>query len=291
MRTPLFLVFLFCLTTSIGQEEYQFMGVLRIGEDAFISYQLDFSEDDGLITGYSLTDQGGGHETKSYIAGTFDDKEDIFEFYESGILYTKSPIVQDDFCFVHFEGKLRRLNERQDIEGLFKGLYSNGEKCIDGELKLLNFGKILKRAKKIDRKVDNNVFIAKEKKDQVNLVRDIDSLKVNRFNKNETLSVFTSSSVVVLRVSDAGQEDGDRIELRLNGQLIYSEKTVTTAAFDVEVPLEGDQSEVEVKALSTGTVGANTVLLEILDGESILKTVTNLEKEETARFVFYKKAP
>lgn len=291
MRYPLFLIFLFCLTASIGQEDYQFMGVLRIGEDAFISYQLDFSEDDGLITGYSVTDQGGDHETKSYIAGTFDDKEDTFEFYESGILYTKSPITQDDFCFVHFEGKLRRLNERQDIEGLFKGLYSDGEKCIDGELKLLNFGKILKRAKKIDRKVDNSVFIAKEKKDQVNLVRDIDSLKVNRFNKNETLSVFTKSSTVVLRVSDAGQEDGDRIELRLNGNLIYSEKAVTTAAFDVQVPLEGDQSEVEVKALSTGTIGANTVLLEILDGESILKTVTNLQKEETARFVFYKKAP
>ena len=98
------------------------MGVLRIGEDAFISYQVDFSEDKGLITGYSVTDQGGDHETKSYIAGTFDDKEDIFTFYESGILYTKSPITQDDFCFVHFEGKLRRLNERQDIEGLFKGL-------------------------------------------------------------------------------------------------------------------------------------------------------------------------
>lgn len=285
-----FALFFFNILVTLclsAQNEFEFMGVLRIGEDAFISYRIEFVENDGLIEGYSLTDMGGEHETKSYLTGYFDDEKNVLEFYESGILYTKSFITQNDFCFVHFNGTLKRLNERQNIEGLFKGLYSDGKECISGELKLTNVGRILKRAKKIDRKVERNILIPKEKKEKVHLVRDMDSLRTNRLNKNETLSVFSKSDRVVLTLYDAGQEDGDKVSLRLNGTLVHPSIEATAVKQRIEIPLEQTQTTLEIKALNNGSIGGNTVMLELEDSDHTLETVTNLKMGESAKFVFY----
>ena len=289
--TRYFILFLFSilLTNCLSaQNDYEFMGVLRIGEDAFISYRIEFTEDDGLIKGFSLTDIGGEHETRSYITGVFDDDKNTLEFYESGILYTKSFVNQNDFCFVHFNGSLKRLNERQNIEGLFKGLYSDGKECISGELKLVNMGKILKRAKKIDRKIDRNILIGKEKKDRVNLVKDIDSLRTNRLNKNETLSIFAKGSSIKLTIYDAGQEDGDQVSLTLNGEILHDKIEAKTSKRTIDIPLSIHKTTLEIKALNNGSIGGNTVMLELLDQDNTLETVTNLKQGESAKFVFYK---
>ncbi len=290
MKRPIFLFFMNFLVTLClsAQNNYEFMGVLRIGEDAFISYRIQFEEEDGLIRGYSLTDMGGEHETKSYVSGYFDGEKNTLEFYESGIVYTKSFITQNDFCFVHFNGELKKLNEKQNIEGLFQGLYSDGKECISGELKLVNLGKILKQAKKIDRKVDRNILISKEKREKVHLVKDIDSMRTNRLNRNETLSVFTKSDRVVLTLYDAGQEDGDKVSLRLNGTLVRPSIEATAVKQRIEIPLEQTQTTLEIKALNNGSIGGNTVMLELEDTDHTIETVTNLKMGESAKFVFYK---
>jgi len=275
----------FCLS---AQNDYEFMGVLRLGEDAFISYRIEFVETDGLIQGYSLTDMGGDHETKSFITGYFDAKANTLEFNESGILYTKSFVNQNDFCFVNFNGELKKLNEKQNIEGRFKGLFSDGEECISGELKLVNLGKILKQAKKIDKKVDRNILISKEKKEKVHLVKDIDSLRTNRLNKNETLSVFVKSNNVNLIIYDAGQEDGDKISLTLDGKVLQASIEATSEKRRIKIPLSTAQTTLEIKALNNGSIGGNTVMLELEDTGHILETVTNLKMGESAKFVFYR---
>lgn len=288
-RTPLLFLFIFfTIQWASAQSDYQFMGVLRLDQDAFISYRIEFSEDNGLIQGYSLTDVGGEHETKSFLSGYFNDDENTLEFYESGILYTKSFVNKNDFCFVHFSGDLKKLNERQNIEGLFKGLYSDGKECISGELKLVNMGKILKRAKKIDRKIDKNILIGKEEKEKVNLVKEIDSLQTNRLNKNETLSVFANGSSIKLTLYDAGQEDGDQVSLTLNGELIHDKIEARTSKRIIEIALKTEKTTLEIKALNNGSIGGNTVKLEIGDQDNTLETVTNLKEGESAKFVFYK---
>jgi len=133
------IVFLMCSLSVFSQYEYEYLGIISLGEDAIISYKISFDEKNGIIEGKSLTDLGGPHETLSYLSGYFDDKANTLEFYESGIVYTKSTITQNDFCFVHFSGSMKNLNERQNVEGNFKGLYSDGKECISGEIKLSNF--------------------------------------------------------------------------------------------------------------------------------------------------------
>lgn len=289
-RQNLFLVLTFLLTLQIiAQQEYEFVGVLRIGEDAFISYKVAFDEQEGLLTGYSVTDIGGAHETRSYVSGYFDDEKNTLDFFESGIVYTKSFVNQNDFCFVHFNGKLNKLNEQQQIEGLFKGLYSDGKECISGELKLANLGKILKKAEKVDRKVDRNILIGQDKKDKVNLVKELDSLSMNTIKKNETLSIFSKSEKITMTIYDAGQEDGDKIALYLNDKVWYPGLEAKIKKRILEIPLDGMKTVLKVQALNSGSIGGNTVKIDFFDEDNTIETITNMKAGESAQFVFLRK--
>ncbi len=287
----IFLLINFFLLSVIGfaQEEFEYLGVIRLEDETFISYKIAFSENNGLISGFTVTDLGGAHETKSFLSGYFNDRENTLEFYESSILYTKSDVVEEDFCFVHFTGLLKKLNDKQKIEGNFKGFYSDGKECISGEIKLSNLGRILRRAKKIDKKVDKSILISQEKKDKVNLVKDLDSINTNRLNKNETLSIFTKSNQIKIVVYDAGQEDGDEIALQLNKKYLFETLRATSKKKTIEVPLAKGVNELKVTALNDGSIGGNTVMIIIQGTDANIETVTNLKKGESAKFVFLNK--
>lgn len=283
------LLLLFFINVS-AQEDYEYMGVIQLNDSSFISYRIAFEEVDGLIKGTSVTDMGGSHETRSRITGSFDAEKDAIEFYESDILYTKSYITRNDFCYVHFEGKLKNLNDRQGIQGSFEGLYDNGEPCINGTINLLNFKKILRRAKRLDKKIDRTILISKKKRDRINLVRDLDSLNLNVIKKDEVLNVFAGSSEVVLRLYDAGREDGDRVSLHINDRSFLDDHTVTNIPKEITITVEEPETTLTIRALNSGTIGGNTVKLEIvLDESTVIDALTNLEEGEKATLVLRKR--
>jgi hypothetical protein len=263
--------------------------MIQLSDEDFISYQISFSEANGTISGYSITDMGGPHETKSFISGYFSDTDNTLEFYESGILYTKSFVNQKDFCYAHFDGKLKKLNERQHIEGSFQGLYDNGEKCISGEIKLASFGRMLRKAQKLDKRIDRNPLVSKEQKEKVNLVQALDSLTMNLISNNEKLSVFTENEAVTLELFDAGQEDGDRISIYVDGSIFLNNYTVTTAPKSIVIPTLKDKTLVKIVALNNGTIGGNTVRLNLVDKGNSIELTTNFQKNESAEFIFLKR--
>src|SRR5210317_115533 len=111
------LMLLFCLSPFqlFSQSESQYLGAIMLNDSSLISYKIVFSEKDGVIIGHSITDLNGPHETKSFLSGTFNEAQNTLVFSESGIIYTKSPVTQEDFCYVHFEGRLKKINKRQQI--------------------------------------------------------------------------------------------------------------------------------------------------------------------------------
>lgn len=266
----------------LAQHDFEYLGVIRIQDSLMISYQVMFSEEDGNINGYSITDLSGPHETKSYLSGYFDEKENVLEFYESGILYTKSHIVQQDFCYVHFKGDLRKVNERQRIKGNFKGMYDNGDTCIDGEIVMDGFGKVLKRAKRMDRKVNKSPFVSKEKKEQVDLVRTLDTLLMNQITADEVIRIFTPDQNVKLKLYDAGKEDNDRINLFIDAEQVLSNYAVTRKAEEMEIAVDKDGVKIIIEALNEGDSPPNTVKVEVIDSRNQMQTLTNLKKGQKA---------
>lgn len=285
------LMLLFCLSPFqlFSQSESQYLGAIMLNDSSLISYKIVFSEKDGVIIGHSITDLNGPHETKSFLSGTFNEAQNTLVFKESGIIYTKSPVTQEDFCYIHFEGRLKSLRKRQQITGSFRGLYNDGKECINGEIKLANLELMNEKAEKLDKRIDRNLLVKKEDKEKINIKKSLDTLNMNLINKGETLSVFTKDEKITLIIYDAGKEDGDRINLTISGKIILENYTVTKERKKIVINLESDQTLIEVLALNVGTSAPNTVRIEIKDSFNFVRTLTNLDENEKAGVVILKR--
>lgn len=284
---PIFFFFFFSLVAS-SQTEHEYVGVITLNDSSFISYKLIFTENNGAINGYSVTDLSGPHETKSVISGKFDAKGKRLEFSESGIVYTKSDITQEDFCYIHFNGRVAKLNQRKKLSGAFVGKYGDNQICINGKIDMRSLIKAEKRAVKMDRKVKKSILIPKEQKAQVSLVKSLDTLNTNFIRAKEKVQVFTRDNTVVLTVFDVGQNDGDRISILVDDKPLLTNALVSSEPQEFVLSISNKAIEIKIEATSSGKIGANTVQINLTDSLHSIESITNMNAGESAVFKIVK---
>ena len=293
MRNPSFRLFLFliCLTfgSSLKAQEYEFFGVIKLNDTSFISYKVLFDRVNDSIQGYSLTDFAGKHETKSNIKGYYHEDENLLSFEEYDIVYTKSPVVQKDFCFVNFEGKVRNLDRVKAFSGDFKGLYADGTSCLDGMIIVNSGQEVKKRVEKIDKVVQRSRKFSDSIKKNIKVAKVLDTLTRNIIAKNENLNIFTRDQKIKLAIYDAGKEDGDVINLYVDDKPVLENYTVLHEIKYLEFDLENVETKIRVEAVSEGTSSPNTVRLEVEDSRNFVRTITNLKEGEHAQMKLVKK--
>lgn len=275
-----FLVFAIRLSS---QNLSEYLGVIKLNDSSTISYQLNLADLNENISGYSITDIGGSHETKSNIIGTIDKKNNL-SFKEIDIVYTKSDITNFDFCFIHFAGKV----ERSNIKGVFKGLYKDGTTCIDGEIIVRSVKKIEKKAKKLNR-IISKVQKVDSIKNNVNIIKILDSLKMNVLKANQTLSMFSSSKSIKLIIYDGGKVDGDRINLYVDEKIILKNFLISKTKKVIEIPINSNKTTVKLRALNVGSISPNTAKVEIINNTSKINVLTSLKKGEKTTINILKK--
>ncbi len=293
MRNPSFRLFLFliCLTfgSSLKAQEYEFFGVIKLNDTSFVSYKVLFDRVNDSIQGYSLTDFAGKHETKSNIKGYYNEAENLLSFEEYDIVYTKSPVVQKDFCFVNFEGKVRNLDRVKAFSGDFKGLYADGTSCLDGMIIVNSGQEVKKRVEKIDKVVQRSRKFSDSIKKNIKVAKVLDTLTRNIIAKNENLNIFTRDQKIKLAIYDAGKEDGDVINLYVDDKPVLENYTVLHEIKYLEFDLENVETKIRVEAVSEGTSSPNTVRLEVEDSRNFVRTITNLKEGEHAQMKLVKK--
>ncbi|MEO2078717.1 MULTISPECIES: hypothetical protein [Leeuwenhoekiella] len=293
MRNPSFRLFLFliCLTftTALQAQEYEFFGVIKLNDTSFISYKVLFDRVNDSIQGYSLTDFAGKHETKSNIKGYYNEDENLLSFEEYDIVYTKSPVVQKDFCFVNFEGKVRNLDRVKAFSGDFKGLYADGTSCLDGMIIVNSGQEVKKRVEKIDKVVQRSRKFSDSIKKNIKVAKVLDTLTRNIIAKDENLNIFTRDQKIKLAIYDAGKEDGDVINLYVDDKPVLENYTVLHEIKYLEFDLENVETKIRVEAVSEGTSSPNTVRLEVEDSRNFVRTITNLKEGEHAQMTLVKK--
>lgn len=293
MRNSSFRLFLFliCLTftTLLQAQEYEFFGVIKLNDTSFISYKVLFDRVNDSIQGYSLTDFAGKHETKSNIKGYYNEDENLLSFEEYDIVYTKSPVVQKDFCFVNFEGKVRNLDRVKAFSGDFKGLYADGTSCLDGMIIVNSGQEVKKRVEKIDKVVQRSRKFSDSIKKNIKVAKVLDTLTRNIIAKDENLNIFTRDQKIKLAIYDAGKEDGDVINLYVDDKPVLENYTVLHEIKYLEFDLENVETKIRVEAVSEGTSSPNTVRLEVEDSRNFVRTITNLKEGEHAQMTLVKK--
>ncbi|UMB53877.1 hypothetical protein MKD41_16310 [Lutibacter sp. A64] len=274
------LTFLLVNKIIFAQQEQEYLGVIKLNDSSFISYQLNLIENDNLISGFSITDIGGEHETKSAITGAYNSKTNILSFKEVGIIYTKSEVSDYDFCYINFNGNVKTIDSKKNIEGKFIGLYNDGTNCINGEIKLRNIEKIERKAKKIDKLIKKSKHVEDSVKSTVSVALTLDSLKMNILKPDQNLTMFTNTSQLQLNIYDAGKVDGDKINIYVNGTIFLRNYIVDKDIKKLVIPLNSKSTTIDVLALNTGAISPNTAKIEIIDQENTINTLTRLKTGE-----------
>lgn len=283
-----FFLFLFFLTNA--QEKYEYIGALKLnGNDkTVITYRLVFYESNGKLSGYSVTDLGGSHETKNTISGNYNSKTKAIDFKEESILYTKSTLSSSTFCFVNFAGKIKLVDDSSKLTGDFKGLYQNKQKCIDGTLLLIGSAKLYKFFNKINNKLQKTNRVDEATKKKVNPLRVMDSLKVNNLIKDQNLTVFTKFNTMELILWDSEVEDGDIINVYNNDVLVLKEYHLVNKKKKIIVNIEKGKNVFKIEAVSEGDLKPNTTTIQLLDSDRTFDLVSSLKKSENASITIMK---
>ena len=284
-------LFIFLVLNSkftFAQSELDYLGVIKLNDSAFISYSLKLVEKKGIISGYSITDIGGEHETKSNITGSYAKNTNTLSFKEVGIIYTKSDVSDYDFCYIHFNGTVRNIDAVKSINGKFNGLYNDGSTCINGEISLRSIQKIEKKALKIDNRLQKSKKITPELKEKISLTKTLDTLKMNILKSNQNLSMFTSSQSLKLQIYDAGKVDGDKINVFVNDTVLLKNYIVSKKIKQLLIPLQSKLTTVKISALNVGTISPNTAKIEITDQKNNIQAITSLKKGEKTSITIIK---
>ena len=264
-----------------AQESSEYMGAIRLNDSAMITYKVKFDINYDQVSGYSITDFGGDHETKSKLEGTYNPATREISFNEYDIVYTKSDVIHDDFCFVHFEPTYFKPGKTKYFKGNFKGLFSDGEECISGELFLNATENVEKRMQKMTKKINKSDKVPDSIKQKAKDLKILQKLNMNILKKSQVTSVFSSNTSISLLIYDGGQEDGDMISIKVNGTILLRRYTISKDIKTVKVPLTSKKTIIEVIADGVGAITTNTAVIEIHDGVNKIRAMTNLEKNQS----------
>ena len=287
------IVVLFLISNIINaQSTNDFFGIIKLNDSIIIPYSVFLDVNNDKIRGFSITDSGGDHETKSEVFGTYDVNTKTIMFKETSILYTKSEVIEQNFCFINFVSNNFKMNSSTVMKGKFKGLFSDGTECINGEINMKRWDKLQKETNKLTKKVSRAKRIKKipdSLRKSINLSKQLDSLKMNVLRVNQKMSLFTNSTEMELSFFDRGKIDGDVISIFVNGKKILDNYTLTKTKKMIPISLTSKITEIIIKAESAGTITVNTANLEINDGAQFLKVVTSLKIGEKTSINIIKK--
>lgn len=284
-KTIIYLTIFLNLSNLIAQD-HEFSGLLKLNDSLMIKYKVALNENDGVLEGYSVTDMGGAHETKSLVKGRYNKEANTLSFSEYGIVYTKSPVDTQDFCYVNFIGQVRDLENR--IKGEFRGKFSDGGTCINGELMLMNTERTKELADKLDRKIKKKKKYKKYAEKGVSVKKAMDTISQSQLKSNESLSFFSDNKSYTLILDDAGDADGDRVTISLNGDIILRNQEIAKEPVELNIRVDEFPSTLQISALNSGSIAPNTINIQLQDGDKLLKTLSNLEAGEHSQLIIRK---
>jgi len=289
MKKLLFLLLVsvcFVSMTFGTSESYEFMGTLQLPDKSIITYKLEFTEDQGVITGQSITDFAGAHRTVANISGTADFDKKTITFRELENMATKSDQADEDFCFIYLPKAVIKIrNKKSIIQGHFYSQYSDGTTCIDGDMYLIS-------EKDIFRKMDNlsgNVLVKKKDKAKIEENMEVMSkiLKNDYLKVGESLQIKTSEERVYIFVCDEQHEDNDRITISVEG-VMHEEVVVTKEKKSFKIDLINEETIIKITAVNEGLAPPNSASVVVSNPSVKVPIITKLKKGEEAEILIKK---
>ena len=272
MKKCLLCLFTISYTLLYSQKNEQYSGIITLKSGNPLMFEMDLTHDKGIVNGFSITGKGTSDETKSDISGIYNRNTKTFKLKETQVLSTKSEADLNTFCYIHMELTERGKFKLKRYEGFFVGLFSNGDTCATGEIVLIEKEKLDKITKKIEKKVEKQ--IKRESKNEVlntKILSDGDDMEIKWISDNLTIFIW-----------DANKEDGDKIDLVINGKEILNNFSTTKKRKKIKYKLKDGKNIIEIKAINLGNTPPNTSRIELLDNKTKYPIITQLQIDKSA---------
>lgn len=263
--------------------DYEFLGVLMLNKTQLYSYKLEFNIDKDSIRGYSYTDIEGDNETKSYVFGTFDENTNELVFEEKDVLYTKSDVLTDEFCFIKSRGKLKLRSAKKSFDSDFEGVYPNGEVCASGKIKIVGTKFVQKKLKKIYKKVKKKKRIDSVVKEKLRPDKILTKFGKTNLNEDETITIFLNKNQAKFEIWDYGKEDGDIVDVYINGKKVLANLKLKTEKKKLLINLKKGSNTIEVKTINSGKIKTNTAKIKIYEANRFYEFLSNINKGKSAK--------
>ena len=274
MRFNAILFLLLSVNLGFSQNTFSYLGTLILSNNTPISFSLELQEDNGIVNGYSITNINTPDETKSEISGLYFKKDKSFQLQETQILQTKSEAALNTFCYINMNLSLKGKFGSKRVQGTFKGNFLDSTECASGKVILMERTKLEKKIEKIKKKVEKKY---NEKYQDTSLVKRTEILK-----DGDDFTINWEGNKLRLFIWDANMEDGDKITLSINGNIILDDFETTNKRKKIKYKLAEGENIIEIKATNLGSSPPNTSRIELVDNKTKYPIITQLELGKTA---------
>ena len=265
MKFRIFLAIIFIYQSTNAQINTQeYLGTIILENNKPMSFSLDLIEKNGIVSGYSLTNLGTKDETKSEIKGVYFKEDKSFQLQETQIIYTKSEAPINSFCYIRMNLKLKNRFTKKLLEGNFTGNFLDSSECAKGKILLAEKSIIEKKIKKIEKKIEKK--LEKEEIIETKILKDGDDLNINWKAKYLTIKIW-----------DSNQEDGDKINLEINSDIILDNYETKNNAKKIKYKLNKGKNKIIIEATGLGISPPNTSRIELIDKNKKYPILTQLD--------------
>jgi len=265
MKFRIFLAIIFIYQSTNAQINTQkYLGTIILENNKPMSFSLDLIEKNGIVSGYSLTNLGTKDETKSEIQGVYFKEDKSFQLQETQIIYTKSEAPINSFCYIRMNLKQKNRFTKKLLEGNFTGNFLDSSECAKGKILLAEKSIIEKKIKKIEKKIEKK--LEKDEIIETKILKDGDNLNINWKAKYLTIKIW-----------DSNQEDGDKINLEINSDVILDNYETKNKAKKIKYKLNKGKNKIIIEATSLGKSPPNTSRIELIDKNKKYPILTQLD--------------
>jgi hypothetical protein len=230
---------------------------------------MDLQEKNGIVNGYSITNINTPDETKSEVSGLYFKNDKSFQLQETQILSTQSEAALNTFCYINMNLSLKGKFGGKRLEGTFTGNFLDSTQCASGNIVLMEKTKLKKKIEKIKKKIEKR--IEKEKIDTTQI------LQTQILKDGDDFTINWESNKLKLYIWDSNQEDGDKIQLTINGNIILYDFETKKNRKKIKRKLLKGENIIEIKSTNSGISPPNTSRIELVDSHTKYPIITQLE--------------
>ena len=160
--------------------------------------------------------------------------------------------------------KLKNRFTKKQLEGNFTGNFLDSSDCARGKILLAEKSIIVKKIEKIEKKIEKQI-----KKDEI--------IETIVLKDDDNLSIEWEAKYLTIKIWDSNQEDGDKINLEINSDVILDNYETKNKAKKIKYKLNKGKNKIIIEATGLGKYPPNTSRIELIDKNKKYPILTQLD--------------